>query len=344
MPGSFDVADAVPSHISDVLAGRPLRGPVTQRDVDVARAFDIETLLLSEVRRQEADLQAKNVSASAAQSLLRCHRSKRAFAAVPDFLAIADKSGVEIGIFKGAALSNYLYEDSESRTFNDVDVHLSCHDHEALNALLQRLGRSTKSAHALTSLAFRGDHIHEIEGTVSGASFDLHFNPFGLVSPLRSPELVSEHATAREIVTKSGLTFKSASLELELAVSLINLIRRGGGALRFYADAARLLAHGDLRVGEFEELVRREGLCKLVKQALLSVQTGLRIEMPEGLEAYPAKHPVWWAPRIGEPPNPSLVRRGPFNVLRLDDAGIRELRSLVTWYCPTPLQRRARFG
>ena len=333
-----------PKNIIDLLAGRPMLRRLTQDDIEYAISYEIEALLHAEITRQEISTSHLDFFKLSKHALIRRHISKRARSNLPALSTIAQDVGVKFGIFKGASLSSDLYPSVDARVYNDIDVFLSGNDPIALHAFFLRLGRSDRSSTALAKLAEAGLPIHEIAGFISGTNFDLHFNPFGIITPLRAAEMTFEHGMAREISLGRGSTVRSASLELELLISLLNLVRRGGGALRFYADSARLLMRDDFKPAAFWKLAKAEGLYHLASQAMLSIQDDLNLELPPQMRDSAAKNRLWWAPRIGESSNGDFLhRRAPLHSLRLDSVGTRELRSLCSWYLPTPLQRRARY-
>lgn len=328
-------APTAPASILDLLAGRPT-GALDQETVRYALANEIASLVACERHVAEQLGTSPELAHLYARFMREQNLRNRIAEAAAATVSLARDCNVPVGIFKGVVLAQQAYRNPSARASNDLDILIGECSPRDLEELLRRLGRTKSSATALATLRERGEPVHEISGRINGVDVDIHFNPFGLISPLRAPSdtwlAASSHTAWFE-----GIAIPSPSPEAHLLICLINLIRRGGGALRFYGDAARLIQSG-VDWAEFWRLSRLEGLSILAEQALLAVRRDLGTQIPLGTGT-----PKWWGPTLGEPPaGDSLSRRGPLHVLRLSPAKASDARRLFRWYAPTRLQRAAR--
>ena len=331
----------VPREIRDLLAARKLPEALSERAIRFALSTSLESLLIEECESQGVLLSGPDVQKLFAQSLMRSSHAQRSLGALTSFVEIANSVSLHFSVFKGAALAYSIYDRPAARTFNDVDILLADNDPVSLTALLTQLGRSSKSSQALIELVDKGRPIHEVAGVIDGIPFDLHFNPFGLVTPMRANYEIFSAASSAQFTLPTGQQVNRPSVELHLLIVLVNLCRRGGGALRFYADASRLLASTTFDWPRFWDLAEREGLVTIANQALLSLQHDLGLDV----DVAPNLSRAWWGPHIAERPTAErALRRPPLLALRLKPHLASDVASLLSWYVPGRVQRQARFG
>ncbi len=329
------LTDRPPRAVIELLAGRQLPSEIGADAVEYALTHEISSLLVAEAKHQGVSLRSSKLHELHATHMGRANQQQKCAAVLEELAQLAETLGVPLSAFKGLALARTVYADSASRPSNDVDVQVGPCDRQALIELLRALGRGQTSAEAIANLADEGRPIHEVWGTLQGFDIDIHFNPYGLITPLHSPES-SWHASSASTFDLCGTEIDCPSPEQHLLICLVNLVRRGGGALRFYADAARIIAAG-VDWPTFEVLSKSERLTYIASQALLALERDLQLDIPSKASAA-----AWWGPRIGEPParnNPR--RRGPFLTLRLDELRADDLRTLAGWYLPDIYLRNA---
>lgn len=328
--------------IRDLVAGRPLpAGGIAPAVVEAALRFEVGELLLGEAEAQGVEIETDGKLQLIALAMRSDARRLRAEQVLPKVGQLANDTGVRLGVFKGPANAAALYRSASLRPYNDVDLFVSSPPAAGLERLLIAMGREQASAAALVELSKRGTPVHEITVSVDGVDFDVHFNPFGFVTPVRSPERIEEEF-ARPFADPAAALW-GPSPELALAIACVNLVRKGGGALWILADCARLVSGvgGPFNWERFERLLADEGLAPLAGQALRILREDLELDVPPALTA---KKRAWWGPAFGEgQATKRLLRRGTFSILHRRPTNIAQsLSALRTWYLPPRRQRQAR--
>jgi len=315
--------------------------PVNSAVVEAALRYEVAELLLHRAEMEGVQLPHGARFQLTALAMRMERRRADAEAAVATVADIAEPAGCAFAVFKGAANAVRLYDDVSERGFGDVDIVVGLNDTHGLNELLTQLGRHPASAEALVSLARRGQAVHEISLDFAGIEVDLHFNPFGMITPLRAPALVAEELN--QTITLGGRAIPAPSAELSLLISSVNLVRKGGGALWIVADCVRLAQGkaGPLDWERFGYLAESEGLRPLSEQALRLVRDLGCEDVPEHVAA---PRTAWWGPEAGEGAVATgISRRGTLSVLHQRPADVgQSLRSLYQWYLPNKERRTAR--
>lgn len=324
-----------------MVADRALPTALTLSDVDQAFDHEVAELLMSLAEQSSVALPPEAVVQLAALSMRSENRSAIAEKALREVAEVAGQTGCKYAVFKGPANAATLYSDRAQRPFNDVDILVGFDGTDGLEDFLVALGRDRRSASALVTLAKTGTPIHEVSLRVAGADIDVHFNPFGLVVPVRDPAALAKHLA--DSFKLGSNTYRSASPELSLLISSVNLIRKGGGALWVVADMARLIhgRAGHIDWDKFGLLAEAEGLGPIAGQALRLMHDDVGVEVPAEMRA---ERRSWWAPELAEgAATLGVLRRATFSILHRDPVKpIEAVPALLRWYVPNRIRRVAR--
>ncbi len=327
--------------IRQLVAGGPLPAAFTSADVSQALEYEVGELLLSVAEREAISIPPNDLLTLTALAMRTSRRADVAERALAEVADVADQTNCAFAVFKGPATASLLYDHPSERPFNDVDILVGYSGTEGLEDFLIALGRDQRSASALVELSQMGQPIHEVSIRVAGVDVDVHFNAFGLITPVRQPRTVeAEFANTFSIGDR---TYATASPEMSLLISSVNLVRKGGGALWLIADLARLI-HGRAGIldwDQFVSLAKAEGLWPLAAQALRLVNNELGVKVPLIARATGGK---WWAPEIGEgAATKGVLRRSTFSILHQDPIEPwTAAQSLRRWYLPSSIHRTAR--
>ncbi len=319
--------------IRELLAGRPVES-VSAADVDAARSVHVAELLYETATRQRSDwhddaefqLAARRLHSEAQQA-----RMDTALELVAEFHQAA---GLPLRVFKGPALAASVYDSVAERPHGDIDIYVDAREPERLEWLLRDLGLAECAIRAAVALAVSGSPIHELEAVVNDIAVDVHFTPFGLLTPLSSPARLDSHFVPHIIGRSTNAHVPTP--ELSLAISAVNLARKGGGNLWTAGDIARLLSRpGGIDWDSFDDLVRAEGLVDIVQPAIWAVVQDLGLGanlVPFTVETRPK-----WAPVLGEGDvHFGLRRRGTWVSLRRPLAKLpQSARYVARWYVPS---------
>lgn len=324
---------AVHPTIRELLADRPVMS-VSATAVAAARSANVAELLYEAAARHgatwhedaEFHLAARGLRAEALQ--IRMNEAL-------DLVADAHRRvGLPLRVFKGPAMAASVYESAAERPHGDIDIYVDADDPERLENLLIELGFASRSARAAVDLAVNGSPIHEMQAIVNSVAVDVHFTPFGLLTPLRFPEQIRNKFVPHLIGDETEANVPTP--ELALLIAAVNLARKGGGNLWTAGDIARLLSlPAGLNWAAFEQLARAEGLAQIVQPAICAVVEDLWLS-PELVPFRVEKRPSW-APTLGEGDvHFGLRRRGTWVALRRPIAILpQSLRYVARWYVPS---------
>ena len=313
---------------------------VRSEDVEHAANYEVAPLLLATATELGIEIPASDVGLLTALSMKSENRSTQALKSVAFLADAAEKTGCDVAVFKGPANAATLYDDIAKRPFGDVDIAIGLSGSRGVLDFLIEIGQPKRSAQALVALLDSGAPVHEVSVPVLGVDIDVHFNPFGMISPVRAPELLFDNL--QKEIPLGGRQVMIPTPELALLISLVNLMRKGGGALWIVADAVRLAEGkaGELNWAKFEEIGCAEGLLPIAAQGLRLLKEDLQIDVPENLTA----ERRWWGPLLGEgAATKGLLRRGTFSILhRSPVAPVESLGALRRWYLPSERALQAR--
>ena len=332
MPGLLDPT------IRELLAGRPLT-TIGPEEVVAARSAFVAELLYEAGRRGEVAWVGDAEFALAARALHSEAQHARMCAAIRTVAKAHELAGLPLRIFKGAAIGAAVYESPIERPFDDVDIYVDSSMPEQLLALLYSLGVPPVAADSAVSLAVDGCPIHEFQAVVNGVAIDIHFTPYGLLTPLRSEGLIASNFV--DGVVTGDVPCQVPTPALALAIAAANLARKGGGSLWTAGDIARLVDRSDMDWRAFAALLEAEGLTQICHGAILAVVEDLALDID--LPIVDLERPPW-APVLGEGAvSHSWRRRSTLVPFRRPMRFFPEsLRYLVRWYLPTPRVLEAR--
>jgi len=322
--------------LKHLLAGRPL-GQVSTADVDDALRNDLGGLLLGEISRQNVVVEPIDRMRLEAVRLRAEVKLDKQLREMVDLAELFEANDVSFMLFKGLANAHSLYEHVLERPFSDADVLIGAAGESDLVNLLVGLQVHRRAAAAAVSLLERGTPVHEVDGRSGGLLVDLHFTPYGILAPLRSP---AELAAA---MVPTRLPFGGEALvptpELGLLIAATNLVKNGGAVLWTAGDMARLLAGraGPLNWPRFVQLAALDGLTDIATQAIHAVVEDLDLDLDVRLPK-PGKR-AWWAPTLGEDPMVSWTARRHWSLLgthRPKEFAVETARGLARWYLRPP--------
>lgn len=317
--------------IRELLAGREIP-TVSVASVDAARAGGVAELLYSEAIKQgsrfEDDAKFRLVAKQLNSDALRA-RMTTALGKVWD---VHESAGMPLRIFKGPAIASLAYESPEERPSSDIDIFVTANDPTGLERLLLELGVHPVSVRAAVDLALKGAPIHELGASVEGVAVDVHFNPYGLLTP---PVDASKLLTAFSAGVLGDVEVELPTPELALLIAVVNLARKGGGHLRAAGDIARILQRAEpLDWNTFAVLSSSEGLDRVASSTVAAVVSDLQLD-PALTPFETAKRPTW-VPRLGEGDvHLTLRRRGTWIPLRRGGHRLESLRYIARWYLPS---------
>lgn len=265
------------------------------------------------------------VVALAARSAARRPQLDDALREVVERLATV---GQRARVVKGPAAAHSLYSSPLERAYNDIDLYLDPTSNiDELRALLSALDVGQQRSDALLELVRRARPLHEFTAHIGGVMIDVHFNPFGLVSPVIDGRALTARFAPRG-------DFDVPDPELGLLVTLVNLTRKGGGALWLVADALRYAERADRIV--LAELASRERVRGIAERGLHRIDL-LRVDSAA------ASVPTHRALAIPEPDTAGMPFRQTRIVLQRERSATTEsVVALLRWYLPGRLQRAAR--
>ncbi len=315
-----------------ILTGRVPAG-LSATAVDQALEYELAELVAPHIQsgiETTAPMERQAaVVALAARADARRKQMDAALEAVAERLsAIGDRAMV----FKGPAAARALYDTPSERAFNDIDLFLDpSRPGDELAATLDALGVERRRSEALVELAGAGRPVHEFTAYVEGVMVDVHFNPFGLVSP------VEDGAALAGQFVEAG-AFHAPSAELGLLITLLNLTRKGGGALWLVADALRYLdgRGGPLTLEQVYRLADQECVVGIAERAVH------RLALLQA-DAEQAAEPALRSFAIPEPETAGRAFRQSRTVLQRErSAAARSATALLRWINPGELERLAR--
>ena len=330
----------LPAVRAAVVGGR-LPEVVSSREVEQAFRFEVAELLLGMAEAQGSTFSSDDLLQLTALAMRSENRRKHAEAAIIKVSEIAESTGCSFAVEKGAANAALLYQHSSHRPYNDVDLVVGHEGSTGLESFLTALGIHEESARSLVSLSERGTPIHEVAGRSGYADLDIHFNPFGMIVPVRDQAMLA--AELRNKISIGGREVPVPSAELSLLIAAINIVRKGGGALWLVADASRLVSGkaGPLDWDRLIEIASAEGLLPHLQQVLTMLARELGLDVHEHLKSSSS---AWWAPVLGEgQATKRFLRRGTFSVLHRQPVELAATaRALRRWYLPSAAERTAR--
>ena len=326
---------SLPALLQDLVVGRPLKD-VTDKDARDAIALDLHELLLGEVLRQGVHIDRTARLRLESRRLGGDMALESQIARVKGLREHFENHGFPLRIFKGLANASSLYDDVRERPFSDVDVLVGI-ETNGLSALFESLDLHPRTAEAALSLWSSGAPVHELDGHWDGLLVDLHFNPYGMLAPLRDPDVIADAMQAEDVAEVGEMIVPSC--ELGLLIAVVNLAKNGGSAIWTAADIVRFVQGraGPIDWERFNELAELDGLSSIGAQVLWAVHDDLSHEAEIGIPRPATRAP--WAPTLGEDPMVAWSVRRHWSLLALRRTkGFRteSLRGLSRWYLRPP--------
>lgn len=332
----YNYSMVLPAALQTLISGCPLER-VVSADVEAAIDQDLSELLLGEILRQGTPLDKSLRMRLEAKRLGNDHVRAGRMAALIGLRRNFERCGVPLRLFKGYANAVLLYDDPRERLFSDADVLVGVDGETELPALFNSLGIHPVASEAAISLWSSGTAVHELDGSWDGLLVDLHFTPYGLLAPLRSPAPIAAEMHMRDLPQLGGVLVPSA--ELGLLIATINLAKNGGAALWTAVDIVRFLEGraGPIDWNHYRELATLDGLLPISAQVLYALSDDLGLREHIGVDRPETR--AMWAPTLGEDPMVgwSLRRHWSLLVLRRPRAFRSEsLKGLARWYLRPP--------
>ena len=324
---------ALPLVIQDVIADREISGDVSLEAAQVALRGRLGGLLITAAKCSNAVIE-QSARLRLHTRRLRVQASQQQIAEqVRGMVQCCDNLGETLHVFKGLVLAHDLYESPVDRGYSDIDLYVGRWPTPVVGAFARALGLGSAQIRAIELEAASTRPLHEITigGENRAANIDMHFNPYGLITPFRGRSIDSCFV-ARRLPGIGSVMVPTAALSL--IISLINLTRKGGGPLWQAADSVRLLAGraGPLDWGSYDDLVAADGLKHICAQAMWAIADDVALELDVPV-ARP-KRRARWAPTLGV--NDLGLRRWPTVLPFRRPPGLwpEGARSVLRWYLP----------
>lgn len=225
----------------------------------------------------------QEVKALLAMASLDADMSRVSFAEpVSEVVATLHRFGVRPRVMKGAANALTLYEQPAYRNVADVDFVIGLDQEGDLARALASLGFSELQLDSIARLRRANREIGGFSASRSThrAVADFHFNPFGLLLPVRDGgSLVDKFV---EVRSPWGVV-ETPQPSLALAIALVHFVRDGGLNFKPVCDVVRLigLPEGDLDWSAFAAVLKRERIEGMCWTTLRSILDDLCIDAPE---------------------------------------------------------------
>lgn len=322
--------DTAPKVVRDLAAGRA-PASLSRADISDAISFGLDGLVVQAIDDGVQIAPDAHDLATRARFDLLVNQDILADVARRTFAAMAS-GGITPCLIKGAATSRTLYEDPLYRAAVDLDVVLGLPPHsDRFDSALEALGMTADIRRAIANLQQNGCDVggFSIDASQHSLRLDIHFNPFGLLVPLRSAELIGQHFVAGDFDDAAVLVPDTA---LGLAISAVHFLRDGGSNLKPAADVARMIdpKHREALSG-CRDIAESEGIVRLVATGLHTVGSLLDFDAATRAEiqrSFPEPKPLGrFAMRTMM--HPQLAT---FHV----EGRQRALRGVSRWYVPSP--------
>jgi hypothetical protein len=198
------------------------------------------------------------------EDLLRVGAKLKLDSAAAEVVARLDDAGIPAVLLKGSALAERLYDASEVRPHDDVDLLVAAADAERAGEVLRREG---------FSYAADDDYAQDWIRPVDGVTVDVHVTFLGVgVPPAAVWDVLEPHTTSLSVGGADVTVFDDAALALHVALHAAQHGQKGSKALDDLRRASQRIDVARWR--QAEQIAR-------ALDAVPALSAGLRL-VPEG--------------------------------------------------------------
>jgi hypothetical protein len=203
----------------------------------------------------------------AREELLRLGAKLKLDSAAAEIVGRLDDAGIPAVLLKGSALAERLYDPSEVRPHEDVDLLVAAADVDAAGEVLRREG---------FAYAADDDYAQDWIRAADGVTVDVHVTFLGVgVTPAAVWDVLAPHTTTLSLGGADLTVFDDAALALHVALHAAQHGPKGGKALDDLRRAARQIDLAAWR--EAEQIAEQLDAVPALSAGLRLVSEGVTI-------------------------------------------------------------------